>query len=682
MFSLNNIRCSFGARVLFKNVSFSLSPGERAGLVGPNGAGKTTLLRIMAGLTEPDHGRIIKPAGAVTGYLPQELTALELGDTVWEEACRAFEAANIKARELENIHRQLATATDEKQIEILLRKEHELSLFLENRGFHQQEARAARVLSGLGFRQTDFHRPLSQFSGGWKMRASLARILLSQPDLLLLDEPTNHLDLDSVTWLEEWLVSQKGALLMVSHDECFLNRLSRRIISLEGGTAVVYHGNHEDYLKESRERKRHQEARQRTREARIRETERFIQRFRAKATKARQVQSRIRMLQREQAEQEQTAAAESAPVRFRFPEPERSGRMVAAGKEISKRYPAPDNETCNGQKARWLDVFSGISFAVERGEHIAVVGPNGSGKSTLARIIAGITEPDSGTMELGYNVTVSYFGQHQAMELPQEVTVLEAMRQMPGGESVQRVRDLLGAFLFHGDMVNARVASLSGGEKSRLALARMLLDPANFLILDEPTNHLDIASKKVLKEALRQFSGSFLLVSHDRAFMQGIISKVWEMRDGRLSEHLGGIEDYLHRMNRPLADNAAHTPSAAARDRKVRAGRETDRAAEGSRRMSARELRRRAAKEREIIRRKLGPLQERLQRAEAEVQALEERKEQLEALLADPAVHADGQRMKELNSKYRNIMKELDKMYLAWEEAEGDYSSAAKLLES
>ncbi len=673
MLSLNDISCSFGARLLFEKVSFTLNPGDRAGLVGPNGAGKTTLLRIIAGSVEPDGGSISKPGQAVIGYLPQELSADEFAGTVWDEAYRAFEHVQKRADELDGVHQELSMLKDdEMRLHELLERQHELSSFLEQAGFHQQEARAGRVLSGLGFREQDFHRPLSEFSGGWKMRACLARLLLSSPDVLLLDEPTNHLDIDSVTWLEEWLMNQKGALLLVSHDELFLNRLSKCIVSLENGTAITYTGNYHDYVEQSRERRRHLEAREKTRQARLRETERFIERFRAKATKAKQVQSRIKMLERERHETLRDETARS--VSFRFPEPERSGRHVITAHGLSKSFVRELSGSQRGTEQ--FQVFHHIDFMVERGDHVAVVGPNGSGKSTLAKIMAGVIEPDSGSLETGHNVTVSYFGQHQAAELPQEATVLETMGQVPGGEAVQRVRDLLGAFLFHGDMVTSKVKFLSGGEKSRLALARMLLNPANLLVLDEPTNHLDIASKKVLKDALGAFSGSFIIVSHDRAFMQGIITRVWEMRGGCLTDHLGGIDDYLQAVEARRAREISAGNREPGGDVKKGAGNG------GGRRISARELRRQAAREREVLRQKLGPLMEKVRDAEAAVQSLEERKETLEAMLADPAVHSDGGRMKELNLEYRNVVQQIDEMYVFWEQAEEEYASAQESLKS
>ncbi len=674
MLSVIDLKCEFGARTLFERVNFTLNPGDRAGLVGPNGAGKTTLLRIIAGLSEPDDGRLVRHTGAVTGYLPQELSADEFEGTVWDEAFRAFEAVQEKADELDLVHEQLAciNGSDDGKYQVLLEKQHLLSAFLDQAGFHQQEAGTARVLAGLGFSEEDFHRPLSEFSGGWKMRASLARILLSAPDVLLLDEPTNHLDMDSVTWLEEWLLSYRGVLLLVSHDEFFLNRLSMRIISLENGTAVTYVGNYHDYIEESRERRRHLEAREKTRQARLRETERFIERFRAKATKARQVQSRIKMLERER---HLTVRYDTVrPVRFSFPEPERSGRDVVAAESLCKSYRGDDPGHNEARTA--VEVFRDLSFRVERGDHIAVVGPNGSGKSTLAKIVAGVISADSGKIELGHNVTVSYFGQHQAGELLQEATVLETMGQVSGGEVVQRVRDLLGAFLFHGDMVNSKVRFLSGGEKSRLSLARMLLNPGNLLVLDEPTNHLDIASKAVLKEALGSFAGSFLIVSHDRAFMQGIISHVWEMRGGSLTCHIGGIDSYLRTLSM-REDTAVKSVSSG-----NGSGGPVEGRASAGRRPNARELRRRAAMEREFMKQTLGPLEERVREAEASVTGLEEQKDELETLLADPAVHSDGARMKDLNSRYKYISQQIDKMYVLWEKAEEELSVAKEAIKS
>ncbi len=689
MFAVSEISYSIGARLLFEKVSFSIQPGQRAGLVGPNGAGKTTLLKIIADINQPDEGRIIKPSGAVTGYLPQELSAEEFNGTVWAEASKAFEKVHQKARELEKVHQELAASAnnhDGSRLTKLLERQHELTLFLEQSGFYEQDARTATVLSGLGFDKADFHRPLSQFSGGWKMRASLARLLLTSPDLLLLDEPTNHLDIDSVTWLEDWLMQQKGALLLVSHDEHFLNRLSQRIISLEQRTAVIYQGNYHAYLEQSAERKRQLEAQEKTRQAKIKETERFIERFRAKATKARQVQSRIKMLEREkQMNPSEPSGPSESSVNFSFPEPERSGRDVVVGEGIGKTYECANPEQ-KGSPGR-IEVFRDLAFRIERGDHIAVVGPNGSGKSTLAKIIAGVVQPDSGTIKWGHNVSVSYFGQHQASELPQEATVLEAMGQAPGSEATQRVRDLLGAFLFNSDMVKSRVKNLSGGEKSRLALARMLLNPANLLVLDEPTNHLDITSKQVVKNALKNFTGSFVLVSHDRAFMEGIVSRVWEVRNGILKDHLGGIEDYLDSLDKSnhKPDDAEKEGHETAAEPKCKATATDGNSAAGNssqKRPSARELRRQAALEREMQRKKLGPLKAKVKDAEEKLLTLETRKEELEALLAEPAVHADGPRMKKLNSEYKNILQLIDETYILWEKSEEALQTATKNLES
>ena len=520
---LEGVSKAYGDRVLFRDVTWQLSGRERIGLVGPNGIGKTTLCRILVGLEPPDTGRVSRARETTVGYLPQE-AAGEARGSVLGEALSGFPEVWEIERQLEAVAARLHEAADD----ALTARYGDLQHRFEALGGYRLETEARVVLTGLGFRDVDLARPLVEFSGGWRMRAALARLLLQAPALLLLDEPTNHLDLESLGWLENYLSNYDGTVVVVSHDRYFLNRMVTTVAELSPTGLDLYPGDYDDYLAQREARQALLEARAQNQAKRVAEIERFIERFRYKASKARQVQSRIKMLDRLDRVEVEGAARH---IRFSFPAPPRTGRHVVQLRRIAKAY---------GPKV----VYAGIDLDLERGERIALVGPNGAGKSTLLRILAGVLAPDGGERVLGAHVTTHYYAQHQLDALDPARTLLEEMEAAAPETDRTRLRTLLGAFLFSGDAVEKRVAVLSGGEKARLALARMLVRPAPFLCLDEPTNHLDLASRDVLEDALAGFAGTMVFISHDRYFINRLATKVVEVRDGRLVIHLGGYDDY------------------------------------------------------------------------------------------------------------------------------------------
>jgi len=515
---------SFGGRALFRDLSWRIGERERIGLVGPNGVGKTTLCRILSGEEAPDAGTVSRPREAAVGYLPQEAGTGREG-SVLAEALAGFAEVWGLERELEAVAAELERAPTEP----LTSRYGDLQHRFEALGGYRLEREARAILTGLGFAPGDVTRPLAEFSGGWRMRAALARLLLQAPALLLLDEPTNHLDLASLAWLESVLVNYPGAVVVVSHDRYFLNRMVESIAELSESGLMLYRGDYDDFLVERAARRELLEAQARNQAKRVAEITRFIERFRYKATKARQVQSRVKMLER--MERIDVGAA-ARRIRFAFSEPPRTGRRVATLTGIHKAY--GDNV-----------VYAGVDLTLERGERVALVGENGAGKSTLLKILAGALSPDRGDRALGARTTVHYYAQHQLEALEPSRTVLEEIIEMAPDLPHTRLRTLLGAFLFTGDDVDKKVAVLSGGEKARLALARMLVRPAALLCLDEPTNHLDLASREVLEDALAAFAGTIVFISHDRYFINRIATSVIHVAGGRLTRYLGGYDDFI-----------------------------------------------------------------------------------------------------------------------------------------
>ena len=530
MISIENLTVQFGGFTLLDEISFVLNKNERIALAGKNGAGKSTLLKLMAGLQQPANGNISYPKEITIGYLPQQM---KLSDerTVKEEAALAFEHLKQLEQELEELHQQLAERTDYESDEYqhIIQRSTDVQELLLMSGINDFEAEIEKTLLGLGFNRTDFNRPTREFSGGWRMRIELAKILLQAPDVLLLDEPTNHLDIESIQWLENFLISRTNAVMLVSHDKAFLDNVTNRTIEIVLGDIHDYKVNYSKYLELRKERREQQLRAYENQQKQIQDTEAFIERFRYKATKSNQVQSRIKQL--EKIERIEVDEVDNSRLNLKFPPAPRSGSYPVIAENLSKSY---------GDHL----VFSDVTLTINRGEKVAFVGKNGEGKSTLVKCI--MNEIDfGGKLELGHNVKIGYFAQNQAQLLDENLTVFETIDYVAVGDIRTKIRDILGAFMFGGEASDKKVKVLSGGERSRLAMIRLLLEPVNLLILDEPTNHLDIASKEVLKKAIREFDSTAIIVSHDRDFLNGLVNKIYEFGGGKVLEHIGGIYDFL-----------------------------------------------------------------------------------------------------------------------------------------
>ncbi len=532
MFSISGISVIYSGNTLFDNISFVINKRDRIGLVGKNGAGKTTLLNVISRIQEPHTGQLVFPEYATFGYLQQEMKHSG-NDTVLVETNKAFAEARHLEKEIKTLNKQIAGHTDyeSKAYMKLLDKLSHCIERLEYLDFRNSEGKVEKILTGLGFAKSDFEKRMDQLSGGWQMRVELAKILIQKPDLLLLDEPTNHLDIESILWFEDFLINFPGAVLLVSHDRMFLDKITHRTIELVNGRLYDYDLPYSRFVEARKERIDNQLAAARNQEQFIRTQERFIERFRAKNTKSKQVQSRIKKLEKiERVEVDENDAKE---VSFSFPPAPRAGKLVIEAKGLKKYY---------GPQL----VLNNLEFHIQRGERIAFVGKNGEGKTTLVKMLLREIEFE-GQLKIGYNVTTGYYAQVQEATLDDKLTVFDTLRNIATGDWTKeaKLRGLLGAFLFRDDEVDKKVKVLSGGEKSRLALARLLLKPYNLLILDEPTNHLDISAKQVLKKALMEFDGTLILVSHDRDFLQGLTHRTFEFRNQGIKEHLGGIEDFL-----------------------------------------------------------------------------------------------------------------------------------------
>ncbi|NLT35747.1 MAG: ABC-F family ATP-binding cassette domain-containing protein [Gaiellales bacterium] len=646
MLHLTDLSKSFGDQVILDRASLHIKPGMRMGLVGPNGAGKTTLLRLICGELSLDGGEISGRKDLRIGFLPQEIEELA-GHSVMEEVLISYRAVLDMEVRLKELGEQLAVAQHE-AAHALLREMGDMQHAFEAAHGFEVEARAQAVLRGMAFKEEDFGRPIYELSGGWRMRVALARLLLEQPELLLLDEPTNHLDLESLLWLEEFLMDWPGSLVIISHDRYFLNRMVTHIVELDRGTLDLYAGDYDHFETEKRQRYETLVSAARNQQREIDQAETFIRRFRAKNRKAKQVQQRVRQL--EKLERISVPELDRPAITFRFPQPGRTGREVAEIKGVRKAY--GDNV-----------VYKRLDVTIERGDKIALVGPNGSGKSTLLKMLAGVIAPDGGSVRLGHMVGREYYAQHQLEVLDPEMTVLQTMEARSRSGDAARLRGYLGAFLFTGDDVDKRVSVLSGGEKARLALARMLLDPAGLLLLDEPTNHLDMASRDVLTEALRQFEGSIVFISHDRRLINAIATQVVEVEAGRLTHYLGDWEYYQWKKGRRGATEAKTAVGSA--------GASTGRAAagDGDRRQAA------AApgpverhppspgvgyKERKEINR-------RYRQAEKRILELEERQRHLAVTLSDPGNASDYQVLLDATQEAARVADELLMLYEEWE---------------
>lgn len=530
MLSIENLTVQFGGFTLLDEISFVLNKNERIALAGKNGAGKSTLLKLMAGIQQPTSGSISYPKEVTVSYLPQQM---RLNDerTVKEEAALAFEHLKQLEKELEALHRQLAERTDYESDDYrhIIQRSTDVQELLLMSGINDFEAETEKTLLGLGFNRSDFNRLTSEFSGGWRMRIELAKILLQSPDVLLLDEPTNHLDIESIQWLENFLTSRANAVMLVSHDKAFLDNVTNRTIEIVLGSIHDYKVHYSKYLELRKERREQQLRAYENQQKQIQDTEAFIERFRYKATKSNQVQSRIRQL--DKIERIEVDEVDNSRLNLKFPPAPRSGSYPVITENLAKNY---------GEH----QVFSNVTLTINRGEKVAFVGKNGEGKSTLVKCIMGEIGFD-GKLELGHNVKIGYFAQNQAQLLDEDLTVFETIDYVAAGDIRTKIRDILGAFMFGGEASDKKVKVLSGGERTRLAMIRLLLEPVNLLILDEPTNHLDIASKEVLKKAIREFDGTAIIVSHDRDFLNELVSKVYEFGGGIVREHMGGIYDFL-----------------------------------------------------------------------------------------------------------------------------------------
>ncbi|RAL23649.1 hypothetical protein DL240_05680 [Lujinxingia litoralis] len=638
MIRLDNISKSYGSDELFKNLDWQFSPGQKIGLVGPNGAGKTTLFRVIVGQEETDRGQVIQPRGVRVGYLPQELAVEEQGSVIDLVLGGRRDLLEMEA-ELERAEAALAAGESSEQASAAYA---DLQERFRLHGGYEFRSRAREIASGMGFSNDEMDAPIQTFSGGWQMRALLSRLLLFRPEVLLLDEPTNHLDLESIEWLEKFLSAYEGTIVVISHDRFFLNRLVDTIAELHAGQVHLYAGNYDYYLRERRERRERLVAQAAEQARQIAHIEDFIERFRYKASKARQVQSRVKQL--EKIERIQVPPDYQSSIGFEFPAPPRIGKIALEARGVSKRF--DDNV-----------IYQAVDFALERGDHVALVGPNGAGKTTLLKMLAGRLVPDEGEVVPGHKVELRYFAQHSVDQLDLKRTVLQEMEASATMESVTRVRSILGAFLFSGDDVHKPISVLSGGEKGRLALAKMLLEPAGVLLLDEPTNHLDISSRQVLEHALRSFEGAFCVISHDRYFLNEVVNKVVLVDDGQLKVYPGSYEEFRWRRERELAQEAgevdAEMPGLPSTEQPIVSKRD-------QRRVLAAIRKRRDAETRS--------LRATLKKLEEKIEVLEEEHGQLQARLADPATYDGGDQVAELNQRFHQLEDELTEVLMAWEE--------------
>jgi len=640
MISVQSLRVEFGARVLFNDLSFSVQPRERIAFAGHNGAGKTTLMKCIAGILPPSAGMISAPKGTRIGYLPQEGIHVR-GRSLWHETESAFGETLALRKKIDRLSHDL-TRLDPRSSPYaeILDEIGGLELQLDATDPARMKPRIESVLKGLGFREKDFTRDCSEFSGGWQMRIAMAKLFLQEPEVLLLDEPTNHLDLDSQIWVEQYLVNYPGAILLISHDRALLDMLCTRTIAFSHGRAEEYAGNYSYFERESVLRREIQLKQYEAQQREIADIQRFIDRFRASANKATLVQSRVKMLAK--IERIPQPERDDAVMSFKFPPPPNSGHMVAGLEGVTKSY-GP------------LNVFSGFDFEINKGEKIAIVGPNGAGKSTFCRIITGQETPDSGTHTFGHKVAVSFFSQNHSDELDPDLTVLETAERAASRESAPHARNLLGCFLFRGDDVFKKVGVLSGGERSRVALVCMLLRPANFLILDEPTNHLDMQSQDVLRRALADYPGSVLIVSHNRSFLDTLVDKTLEFRPGEQPRlFAGNITYYLEKTARDVPGNGASASTPAT-------GNSSPTSAP-----SRKDQRRMDAEAREARSKVLKPLENELETLEANIAKLEAAQVTLTNALSSEEVAADPDKFRETSNAISKITTALEGSYSRW----------------
>ena len=650
MISIDGLTVEFGVKPLFKDVSFVINERDRIALVGKNGAGKSTMLKILCGMQKPTSGVVSVPNDTTIGYLPQ---VMKLSDdtTVKEETRKAFADKTKIEERLKKMEQEMAERTDyesEGYAELVERftTEHERYMMM---GGENYEAEIERTLTGLGFSRDDFERPTREFSGGWRMRIELAKILLRRPDVLLLDEPTNHLDIESIQWLEQFLSQSAKAVVLVSHDRAFVNNVTNRTLEITCGHVEDYRVKYDEYLVLRKERREQQLRAYENQQKEIADTKAFIERFRYQATKAVQVQQRIRQL--EKIVPIEVDEVDNSAMRLKFPPCLRSGDYPVIAEGLGKTYPSRLHSDGPGQT-----VFEGVDLIIKRGEKVAFVGKNGEGKSTFVKCIMGEI-PFDGTLKIGHNVQIGYFAQNQAQLLDENLTIYETIDRVATGDMRLRINDLLGAFMFGGETSEKYVKVLSGGERSRLAMIKLLLEPVNLLILDEPTNHLDIASKEVLKEAIKAFDGTAIIVSHDREFLDGLVSKVYEFGGGKVKEHLGGIYDWLRSpLQLPRKGESAENLSLTSSNNSRK---EAPLLSEGLGEASGEAL---SYAERKEIQKKIRKAQRAVEESESKIAKLETRKKELDDLLMTP----ENASNMELVTEYTNLQRELDEENERW----------------
>ena len=638
MISIDNLKVEFGVKPLFDNVSFVINDKDRIALVGKNGAGKSTMLKIICGLQKPTSGNVAIPNDTTIGYLPQVMN-LQDNTTVREEVKKAFADISKMKERVDKLNEELAQRTDyesDSYMELVQKftTEHDRYMMM---GADNYEAEMERTLTGLGFERTDFDRPTSEFSGGWRMRIELAKILLRRPDVLLLDEPTNHLDIESIQWLERFLQQSAKAVVLVSHDRAFINNVTNRTLEITCGRVTDYKVKYDEYVKLRAERREQQLRAYENQQKEIADIKDFIERFRYKPTKAVQVQSRIKQL--EKIVPIEIDEVDNSALHLKFPPCLRSGDYPIICEDVEKSY---GNHT----------VFSNVTLTIKRGEKVAFVGKNGEGKSTLVKCIMNEI-PFGGTMKVGHNIQIGYFAQNQAQMLDGELTVFETIDNVARGDIRLKINDILGAFMFGGEASEKKVKVLSGGERSRLAMIRLLLEPVNLLILDEPTNHLDMPSKDVLKEAIKAFDGTAIVVSHDREFLDGLVSKVYEFGGGKVTEHLGGIYDYLQAHNAATIDERLSSLSQTSGNKSASSN-------EPQQEPSAGKLSYAEHKEQQ---KKIRKAERAVAESEEKISKMEARIKELDALLCNPDHASDMV----LITEYTDIKKAIEEEEERWE---------------
>jgi ATP-binding cassette subfamily F protein 3 len=636
MVSINGVTVSFGGYDLFDNVSFLINPKDRIGLAGKNGAGKSTMLKILAGFQTPTKGEVSRPKDCKIGYLPQDMTH-QHGRTVYEETESAFEEIKLLQAKLVDINHQLETRTDYESdaYMVLIQDLTDINERLNMIGVDNTEEEIEKVLIGLGFQRKQFHMQTSEFSGGWRMRIELAKLLLQKPDVLMLDEPTNHLDIEAIQWLEEVMEVFPGAVVLISHDKTFLDTVTKRTIEIVNQKIYDYKTNYSHYLVLRQERKQQQENAQKNQQKMIDQTEMLIDKFRAKASKSAMAQSLIKKLDR--LDRVEVDDMDTAAVRFRFPPPAHSGKIVITAENAGKTY---------GDK----HIFSGANFIITKGEKIGLVGRNGEGKSTMMKMIADKIKYD-GSIQLGHNILMGYFEQDQEEKIDLDKTVFETIDELAVGDVRRQVRSLLGSFLFGGDDIDKKVKVLSGGERGRLALCKLLLEPYNLLLLDEPTNHLDIKSKEVLKQSLIDYEGTLVMVSHDRDFMTGMCDRLFEFRDGHVKEHLCDIKEFME-------------------IRKVERLNELDLDKSGVKAVPVAEKKVAVSSDFEAQEKKKQQTQiaSQIKKSEEQIERLESEIKNLDAKLAVPATYDELSKDPNFFNAYNKLKKELETEMTKWED--------------